>query len=183
MKTKKHSLAQSRRSDLVNAICHRGKKLSNIWMVYSAIRDQEVVLVGDLRVEHFYACEGDPTIRTVEYRPEPVLIGSPPQTVQFDAVVRFADGHSECHDVTYFPLSAKDDAVARMTLGQRVAAAATIAASYREITTDELDAYHMRIQNWGRALQFVAQCRRRPLEFIEFSVVARVRSHGEASLG
>jgi hypothetical protein len=170
------SLAQTQRDALVEAFERRGRKTANIWLLTSPSTGKDVVLVGDLRMEHFFAAEGDPAVERVEYEPAPIAAGA--ATVTFDAVVDFLDGHRECRHVrrASLPEDAPEHATARV-------AAQRLGGRYVVVTTRDLDAQRQRIQNWQRALPALNRCAHRPIELVEFEVLARVPGGKPSTIG
>lgn len=170
------SLAQTQRDALIDAVDRRGRKTANIWLLREPSTGKDVVLVGDLRMEHFFATEGDPTVDRAEYESAPVEAGE--ATVKFDAVVDFRDGHRECRQVQRVALP--EDAP---ELAPTRAAAQRLGGRYVVVTTRELDAQRQRIQNWQRALPALNRCAHRPLELVEFEVLARISAGKPSTIG
>ena len=98
---RRKTLAQLRRNSLIEAVARRGKKTANIWLLSEPITGRDIVLTGDLRMEHFYACEGDPSVAKVDYAPDPISAGAAPGDgeVTFDAVVEFRGRQRECRHI------------------------------------------------------------------------------------
>jgi len=176
-----NSLAQSRRDALVAAVEKRGKKTANIWMLYDPVKHDDVVIVSDPRMEHFYACQGDPDILSSDFEPESVqfVVAGETRNVRFDATVLFRDGHRECRHVRTSNNDRAD--IEKRTLA--AAAAESVGASYVIVTLEDLNSQQQRIANWTRALGVLHRCRRRPLEVLELALNACLASREKLSLG
>lgn len=175
------SLAQSRRRRLVGDKPLAGSKHSNIWTVRSFHSSEMIVLIGDLRIEHYYFCEGDPEVEDADYGPAPMKVtyDGASHEIRFDAVVTLRDGKKECRDVR--PKKRSREIVSDLAALQlRLLAAASVTANYVEICPDVLDASRQRILNWSRAIAAFQRCRHRPLQLLEHIVIARL-SDGEAA--
>lgn len=69
-KKQRRALAQSRRDSLVGRhVAGAKSKKSYMICTGSILLGEEVTLVGKPRFDHFFACEGDPTIYGIEYGP------------------------------------------------------------------------------------------------------------------
>lgn len=179
-----HSLAQSRRDELVREIRRRGKKASNIWYVFAAGSRTNVVLLGDLRFELYLATEGDPDVRDAEYNPPPIAValGDTHYEVQFDVVVRRCGGQCECRDV--HETSIFGEAVGDcLDFSLKKAAAQEMGAVYREFTLADLDALQQRTRNWARAIAALARCRHVELASEEHAVALSLADGAMHSLG
>ena len=176
-----NSLAQSRRDALVAAVGKRGKKTANIWMLYDPITRDDIVIVSDPRMEHFYACQGDSDILASDFDPAPVqfVVAGETRIVRFDATVLFRDGHRECRHVR----TSNKDVADFEKRALATAAAESVGACYVIVTLEDLDAQQQRVQNWRRALSVLQRCRRRPLEVVELALCARLASDEKLSLG
>ena len=170
------SLAQSRRDALMETVGRRGRKTANIWLLKEPLTGKDVVVVGDLRMEHFFATEGDPEVANVVYDPQPVEVAD--QSVQFDAVVDFQDGHRECRNVRRTAAGDVSEETSSTTL-----AAQRLGARHVVVTTRELDAHRQRVQNWQRALAALNRCRHRPLELLEFEILTHMGPGGATTIG
>ena len=183
-KKKVKSLAQSRRRRLVGDKPFATTKHSNIWVLRSFQSNKVIVLTGDLRIEHYYLCEGDPEVADVDFNPAPVHVAydGVSQEVRFDTIVTFRDGKKECRDVRQTKRS--QEILSDLAASQlRLLAAASVAATYIEICQDVLDANRQRILNWGRAIPAFQRCRHRPLQLLEHIVIARLGDGKATSIG
>jgi len=170
------SLAQTQRDALVDEVERRGRKTANIWLLREPSTGKDVVLVGDLRMEHFFATEGDPALDRAEYGPAPIAAGD--NVVKFDAVVDLRDGRRECRQIRRrVPAEHASEQASATEAAQR------LGGRYVVVTPRELDAQRQRIQNWQRALPALNRCAHRPLELVEFEVLARVPPGRPATIG
>lgn len=174
-KKKGVSPAQSQRDSLTAEVQARGKKVANIWLLWSAKNDEDVVLVGDLKADHFFACEGDPRIAAVTYNPESiqVAVGEKIERLNFAARVTLQDNTTELHIVS-----------ANRGTKQLLERAAEISgATLVHVTPAYLDPMAIRIGNWRRALRFLSCCRNRSLANVENAVSHYLFKRSQASLG
>lgn len=180
----RHSLAQSRRDELVRQVRSRGKKTANIWYVFVPGSRTDAVLVGDPRFELFLATEGDPDVRDAEYNPNPqtVRLGDVDHNVQFDAFVRRLDGRVEYRDVHETSIIGSGPGADPVQLEIKKAAAGSMGAEYREFTFPELDALQQRTQNWARAIPALARCRNVQLAPIEHELALQLADGSKCSL-
>ncbi len=180
----RHSLAQSRRDELVGEIRRRGKKTANIWYVFVPGSRTDAVLVGDPRFELYLATEGDPDVRDAEYNPNPqtVRFGNVDHNVQFDAVVRRLDGRAEYRNVHETSIIGSGPGTDSVQLEIKKAAAGSMGADYREFTFPDLDALRQRTRNWARAIPALARCRNVELAPIEHELVLRLADGNKCSL-
>lgn len=170
------SLAQTQRDGLIDAVERRGRKTANIWLLREPITGNDLVLVGDLRMEHFFATEGDPKVTKAVYTPQPADGEGRP--VQFDAVVDFCDGRRECRHVRRAVTEEESAPATPANI-----AAKSLGGRYIVVTTRELDTHRQRVQNWQRALAALNRCSHRPLELVEFEILARVDPNHPTTLG
>lgn len=168
------SLAQSQRDALMETVGRRGRKTANVWLLKEPLTGKDVVVVGDLRMEHFFAIEGDPEVAKAVYNPKPVEVTD--QSVQFDAVIDFRDGHRECRQVRR--------AVVVEDVPESVAMAAErLGGRHVVVTPRDLDVHRQRVQNWQRALAAVSRCGHRSLELLEFEILALVGPGQSTTIG
>jgi len=170
MSKRSKSLAQSHRDALMETVGQRGRKTANVWLLKEPLTGRDVVVVGDLQMEHFYALEGDPEVANAAYDPEPV------RSVQFDAIVDFRDGKRECRHV-------RRAAMVEDVPGSNALAAERLGGRHVVVTTRELDVHRQRVQNWQRALAALNRCRHRPLELVEFEVLTHVGPGRPVTIG
>jgi len=147
------------RSDLLDKHAARGHQQFNLWYHYSARLQRDLIFSSDAEFEHFCWLEGDPQVLTYEPQPEPLIVavGSNVHRTQFDACVELRGQRPELREVKEadLGLSVREE-------NQREAqliAANQAGFTYRRITRVDLDEHRQLIQNWRRALAFMAACR------------------------
>lgn len=170
-KKKGVSPAQAQRDSLTQTIRARGRKVSNIWLLWSAINNADLVIAGDVRADHFFACEGDPRIIAVDYTPKPVPFHTSNivEHLEFDAHATLLDNSREWRVVRPH----------RRNVELLRHAAEKAGATFVDVTPASLDPYAMRISNWRFVLAARLRCRGRPIAHLEDAVamcVARQRN-------
>lgn len=170
------SLAQTRRDKLIDRVERRGRRTANIWLLKQPLTGRDLVLVGDIRMEHFFFMEGDPAVDRVEY--EPSSVDTAEASISFDCVVDYRDGHRECHQVRHAPLQENSPAQKH-----GAAAAKRLGGTHVVVTTKDLDSQRQRIHNWQRAIAALNRCNRRPLELIELEILTYVESDRSTTIG
>jgi hypothetical protein len=171
------------RNSLLAAENTRGKRLNNIWKQYSARNRSDEVLHSDPESIHFLWLEGSEELLRYKLEPGPFIVyvdGKPTQT-WFDAHVEFRNGRIQLREVKEGErqLSVREEV-------QRVAqiqAAQVAGAEYVRITCAELDEHRCLIQNWRRALPYLAACRRLVLEPRCTEVASRLSVTEATTLG
>lgn len=157
---------------------------SGIWVVHAIGDRARVALLGDLRHEHFYYTEGDPSVDSAEYNPPPVattLDGAEDSPVLFDALVVRTDGTRECRLV----VSAQWDAAVahdRLRIQRHQVAARRLGAAFVLVTSNELDAHRVRISNWPRVIGAHLRCRHRSLSVVQAAVNAAIPVGAEITI-
>lgn len=161
-------------NDRRSALHSKCGRLENLWVLHSIICDQTVKIAGDIWMQHFYICEGDPSVVAINYSPRPVevLVDGRRQQLAFRAYVRFVDGHSEYRHVP--PQNGK--------LAVYEDAARSSGAIFFPVTNDWLDEYRQRYRNWARLLPYWRRCQDRPLAALRSALLSRL-SDGELTVG
>jgi hypothetical protein len=180
MNSKTTSLVQLRRGHLAKPAGRGDPRKKNIWVVHG-FDDSRIVLVSDLRLDHFFFTEGDPAVTEADYlsADSDRILGA--DGICFDAVVTHRDRHRECRLVLGAATDASDPGQAeRMKF--RTFAARQMGATYVEITATELDSAQQRIRNWERLLAIHRRCRHRHLGVLEQVVLARITQQGAATV-
>jgi hypothetical protein len=169
------SPAQAQRDSLTAEVQSRGRKPANIWLLWSAMNDKDLVLVGDLRADHFYACEGDPDIIAVTYNPDPIplKVGDNVELLEFSARVTLQDNTTELRVVG--PKRGKLDLL-RM-------AAESSGAKFVHVTPAYLEPLSLRVRNWRWALAALFRCNRHPITNLENTISYFLSRHSQASVG
>ena len=180
---KAKSPAQEARARYLQANGLKGSPNANIWFTKCPRTAKDIVLIGDSRIEHFYACEGDPAVQKVTYgiEEEAVVINGNTLPVRFDARVEYTDGRIELRTVgDKAPTKGQGDA---LKLQACITAAERLGGTYRSIPLRELDAQKQRIMNWRRALRFFRACKGHPLGEAEAAVAAHLHQYRRRTIG
>ena len=176
-KKQRRALAQARRDSLVGRhVAGAKSKKSYMICTGSILLGEEVTLVGKPRFDHFFACEGDPTIYGIEYGPLylSVCLDGVEQKVKFDTIVRFEDNQRECRSVRMNP---------RQSFQLQEQAAKELGFSFRVIDKTWRHEHSQRIANWRRALADHRGCNRISLSHYKGFVTQYLNTHRQASLG
>jgi len=176
MATKKKGVspAQAQRDSVTSAVRARGKKVSNIWLVWSAINKADYVIAGDLRADHFFCCEGDPRIIAVDHNPKPIPFGTGDviEHLEFDALVTLCDNTREWRLIRPHRRNAE---VLRYAAEKAGATLVDVSPSYME-------PFSMRISNWRVALATLLRCRGRPIAHLEDAIAMFLTRQQKASI-
>lgn len=160
------------RGKLAQAFGQRGKYGTNLWFVYSPKTERDWVLHSNLEYDYFLLTEADPTIQSVNYAPEPILIKNDQgetKTTTFDAEVVRQDGTVEWHEVK--SLYNLDPRTERQKETQTIAA--NIAGvTYHRYTEEQLHNNLTLLANLRRLLPWVAAARERALTSYHLEVAA-----------
>lgn len=171
------SLAQARRDKLV-ARHLASPKSKKGYLLYSGsvLYGDEVVMVGKNRINHFFACEGDPDIHGVEYGPVhlSVRLDSTEQKVRFDTIVRFKDNQREFRVVRMNR---------RQTFEIQERAAKELGGAFRVIEKAWLKQHGLRILNWRRALAAHRICKRSSYAHVKGHILQLLMVHRRMSFG
>lgn len=158
---------------------------SNIWVVHAMQDPRRIALLGDLRHEHFYYTEGDPSVDRVDYWVTPVtttLDREGDRPIIFDAIVTRSDGQCECRRVASRKLDPGAEADAHV-LERLRAAARRHGGTAVEVTPEQLDQNATRVWNWVRLIGAYQRARDHSLTIVEACVLARVSSGAVRSVG
>ena len=161
-----------------------GSGMANLWHTKCLYTGQDLVFNGDRRIEHFYACEGDPQTRRAWYGIEPVQVTlhGTAYEVRFDAKVELLDGTLEYRTVgAAAAVSGKSEDVLRVEAFKL--AAQRLGGVYRPITLADLDRVKQRVLNWRRGLRFVRASWPAQLNEAESIVRARIEQRRTWPLG
>lgn len=171
------------RSDLLGKHVARGHQHFNLWYHYSPRLQRDLILSSDAEFEHFCWLEGDPQVLTYDLQPEPLIVavGSDVHRTRFDARVQLRGQRPQLREV-------KELDVGLTVREEHQREAQLIAANqagfdYRRITRADLDQHRQLIQNWRRALAFIAACRDLVLSPFCEELLARVRDCPHTTLG
>jgi hypothetical protein len=158
---------------------------SGIWVVHAMQDPRRIALLGDLRHEHFYYTEGDPSVDRVDYwvpRVTTTLDREGDRPISFDAIVTRIDGNRECRRVASRNLDQSVEADAHL-LERLGAAARRHGGKLIEVTPEQLDQHATRVWNWVRVMGAYKRARDHSLAVVEASVVARISSGVARNVG
>jgi hypothetical protein len=144
----------------------RGARRYALWYVYSPKGDRDAVLHGDLRYGHFLHVESEPQIRFVDYAPQEKVnrIVGEDLGKCIDAEVHLVDGGVVWRSVRNAESADKLSASLanlRLLIAHRTHKELPVRVELW--TAKEVFAQPQRIQNWNRALPYLAQAREWPL--------------------
>lgn len=80
----------------------RGRRVNNLWLVYSPKTDQDWVLPSDRQLIHWiHFLETNPNVKSFNLQPEPIISSDEKETraTELDAIVETIDGKLEWHEV------------------------------------------------------------------------------------
>lgn len=181
-KKKEPTPAQKARRALMEKYGLRGSRAANLWIIACPLTGEDLVFSSDALTEHYYVCSGDPEVRAVQYRVDPIQVvhAEEPLLVQFDARVELADGTIEYRRI---------GATAPTRDGKKAdlfpafeAAAQLRGGVYRPVPLAELDRHLTRSANWRRALRWLRAAKHHPLGIIESDVRLRVEQRAPCEL-
>jgi hypothetical protein len=171
-----------RKALVQHASRQRGRGVFNIWYHYSPKLERDVVLRSDVELAHFYWLEGDPAIKAYELEPAPslVAIGDQPQRTQFDALVHFYEGRPQLREVKTDDTQLDVREQHQREAQEKHAHAAGF--DYLRVTRTTLETHQQLIQNWSRALPFIAACRAILLDAYLQEVAATLRRSPQTTI-
>lgn len=174
-KTKKAPMAALRQRLFVSR-GQRPRHTPNLWLAYSARMKREWVLCSDLAYLHFLSIEFAPDVHDFDLSPVAVSVLSygVTESVEFDAVVGFRDGHKECREFCAPdapPLEEVDEHARRMQ-----AAAAILGGDYVRLSIEVIEVHRQRIQNTLRMLRFISAARNESLVDARNEVLVYLRA-------
>lgn len=132
----------------------RGRKVNNLWLVYSVKTDRDWLLRSDRQLVHWlYFLETDPQVISFDLAPEPALPHDDNAVIatELDAIAVFRDRHVEWHEIK---------AGNRPQIPAQENIARKAGAQYRIITDTEQLIPNSRVaMRWMKALGFAAAIR------------------------
>ena len=166
------------RRDLLSKYHARGKAKHTLHLCYSARLQKDLVFRGDAEMLHHFWVEGDRTVASCLYEPDPIAAGidADIQKTIFDALIRFTNGRAVLREIksTWDDLavtSSQTDSRASehqqreaLQLATQTRIAKNAGLEYQRITLTELAKHDLLISNWRRAIAFLSACRNVPLQ-------------------
>lgn len=90
------------RGSLLSIYRARGRRVANLWMVYSVKTDRDWILPSDRQLIHWlYYLETNSNVTNFDLAPDPVVSLDETETraTELDAIAVYKDGHIEWHEV------------------------------------------------------------------------------------
>lgn len=179
---KNKSPAQAARTALVERYGLKNNKNANYWFVRCPRTGADWLFDSDLRIEHYYACESDPTVVNADYsfRKLAVQIDGVEYDARIDARVELTGGEVELRRVQTLTEQARET-----NDQQEAAIAAAVTATgarYRLTTVDELDRISQRVRNWRRGYRFLRAARLLTFVTTESNVRLRLEQRRDVTL-
>lgn len=176
------SLKSSLRKSVINAYRARGRRQSNLWLVYSAKTDADWMLSSDRKLVHWlYFLEANPEVRSFDLAPEPIAInGSDDKMLEFDALVTLQNGKREWHDVRTANLSS--DPAHALGMTEKSVEAAKAHAAYKVFDDAVLRPKAKIALRWFKAISFAAAIRGQEHIPCRTALVAAMRNNGHGNV-
>lgn len=174
----KHPVAR-RREALQGQSIPSGTTSQNLWLLYDVLARRDVVVHGDLRMELFFACEGDHSVLGADYLAEPLPVYEDGQMREacFHAIVTTSSGVTQARVVD--TLASGMPAEQQRRLQQ---AAGGLGAELVLVSAHDLERWRQRIRNWWRAAATVRRCASYPVELYEPEVAHAIRRAGKCAI-
>ncbi len=173
------------RGKLAAAYSARGHHMSDLWYVYSPKTDRDWVLRSDLEWSHFLLAESDPTIKDIDYAPNPeiALVGDDYVGTTLDAVVTYIDGLIEWREIKPSDAVKNGDTRTRSQWEAQSETASRAGVRYVRFTEIEIFACPQLIENWTRVNAWLSAVRGRSLFAQQVEIVAILNVRGTVSIG
>lgn len=164
------------------AIAQRGRRLHNVWCVWSYKLKQPFVLQSDVALFHFAVLEADPTVESYEFEAPSLVTETRGEIVgtRFDATVMFSNGAITWDEVKWEIDSG--DAEQSLQLEAQAQLAAQHGARYRRFTVELLQPFTNRVWNCLRMLQVLQAAQSFSVASARTCILARLTS-GPATIG
>ncbi|MFT3850286.1 MAG: hypothetical protein QM739_16920 [Propionivibrio sp.] len=164
------------------AIAQRGRRLHNLWCVWSYKLKQPFVLQSDVALFHFAVLEADPTVEFYELEAPSLVTEIKGESIgtRFDARVRFVDGAVAWDEVKYELGS--DNSEASLQLQAQSQLASQHGARYRRFTVEMLQPFTNRVWNCLRMLQVLQAAQSFSVASARTCILARLTA-GPATIG
>ncbi len=179
---KNASPRQAARAALVEKYGLRNSRKGNYWLVRCPMSGMDWAFDSDVRVEHYYACEGDPEVLKADYSVQrlPIALANGSVIARFDAQVELLDGAVEMRRVeTVAERERGTDETLERACDALVSA---MGRRYRRVTIHQIDDLAQRITNWRKGYQFVRAARLLETRAVESDVLLRIGQHGRIGL-
>lgn len=162
----------------------RGKALYSLWYAFSHKGRADVVLHGDPQYYHFLLVESDPEVASVNYdvREHAQRIVGEELGRLVNAELRMADGSVVWRCVRAEEKASLATQLANMQLLIERRVHKELPARIEVLTSPEITANPLRIQNWNRLLPYLAQARAWPLHDFGNDVATLLHTRDEVAL-
>jgi len=172
------------RGKLQKAYSARGKTRYSLWYAYSSKGRADVVLHGDTQYYHFLLVESDPEVATANYdvQQHAARIVGDELGLLVNVELRMTDGSVvwRCVRAEGNESLATQIANLQLLIDQRVHK--ELPQRVEVLTTPEITANSVRIQNWNRLLPYLAQARAWPLHEFGNEVATLLHTRAEVAL-
>lgn len=188
-KSKQHNRLSGRlgtqlRGKLQQGYTARGKTRYSLWYAYSPKARADVVLHGDSQYFHFLVCESDPQVASVNYDfQQPAMRIAGEELGQLVAAeLGMTDGTTVWRCVRSEEGASLDIQLRnfQLLIDQKIHKALPARVELR--TAAQLTANPLRLQNWNRALPYLAQARAWPLHEFGNEVATLIHTRKEVAL-
>ena len=163
------------RAAIMAAFGARGHGLSNLWLLESYRAGRKWALRSDSEFIHAVLAEIDPSVRSIDLAPEPVIVRVLEDNHQttFDAIIEFVDGRRECREIKTDPDEVPDTRTQIQKEAQAIAVRRLDAHYVRMYGTQMLQR-PQRFWNGVRILRCVNAAKSYPLEEYRETIATRL---------
>lgn len=181
MPTPNQSLRSTLRRSIREVYRGRGRRNSNLWLVYSVKTDRDWILPSDRQLVHWlYFLESEPTVSTFDLAPDPIVSTDDKEIrgAELDAVAVYRDGHIEWHEIK----AATRNPVDRSQFLAQAAAATKEGVKYTVFTDHILRPIAAVALRWIKPLSFAAMLRGQEQAPCRTSLAAYFREHKKGTI-
>jgi hypothetical protein len=173
------------RRAVFEACGQRAEHASNLWLVYSARHERDWVLTGDAEFLHFHCLDFAPEVESFDLKPQPRIIRlrDEDRKTEFDAIVRFRDGHTECREIKRQagpPTETEERVRWELQAEAQELAAKQEGGRYVRLSMVDLEPFAIRIQNSLRMTRFILAARNEALGELRKKIEVTLQSHGSS---
>jgi len=159
MTTQSRTLSAKRKRAVLEAYRARGKRNSNLWLIYSVKTDRDWLLQSDRELVHWVIfLESDPQVVSFDLAPGSIISydATEARATELDAIVQKRDAKIEYHEVKAGLLI--DESAKQQLLAQSSAAQA-YGASYKIFCDTDLAPHCKTAVRWLKAIAYAATLR------------------------
>ncbi|MDH4283701.1 MAG: hypothetical protein OEV35_00125 [Gallionellaceae bacterium] len=153
----KSSLQSSLRKSVIKAHRSRGKRVNNLWLVYSVKTDSDWIIPSDRQLIHWlYYLEANPEVRSFDLAPSPILSedNKEARATELDAIVTLQNGRIEWHEVK---AEKNEDHSSQITAQANAALMENV--TYKKFYDEDLKPKVKIALRWLKAIGFAASIR------------------------